>query len=708
MATSYWQPSGGPDEQISGFGPYFTTGTWFKLSKDTLVTHLGGKFGASSSNVQLCWRIYRVWDGAKVANIEQVNATQGGWIWWALGTPVTLQANVEYKLCLYNASGLNYSQHNELNGDAGDFTDSTSLSGVTITYREQRYYSQEGQDINPTGGPLSNNIPLFGFGATVNTAPNAPTITSPTAGQYVNTRTPTITWTFSDPDAGDSQYAFNIQTVDPAYSYVIWDSGWIVGSQKSYTLPSGAYTMDGNVYVRMKVQDSSGVINTANGSGPDISFQNQRFWIDTVAPTGSRADAQTRYLNASNKTSVTFTVNASDNLLLNNVQFPTWGDSGGQNDINWYNGTNNGNGTWSKTVNFNSHDGGIDQHYNIHVYAYDQAGSSANIAVYDVYVDTVAPAAPTQTNGVLYATSNGVSWSAFNDPAPSSGLLLTTMNLQSWNGSTWVNVATYPKSVTGLTHSFTGLTPATQYRWGVTYTDNSSNVSTLNYTTFTTNTYPVTTITNLTSNGYLFDKTPRIKFTVTDANDATLTNFQVQFATDAAFTQNVGVLESASTPAYFSASSAPSGSTIYFTSPADAPVTGLWYIRARAYDGKDWGPFSTVSFTIQAISWATTVAANDTTVSKRTIDEIRTKVNAVRQARGLAVANWTDPTIVDWNGGIPTLIKITHLIELRQAIVDIYTALSVTAPTWSDNIIDSTVDREGTHWIELRSFLQAV
>lgn len=541
----------------------------------------------------------------------------------------------------------------------------------------------------------------------LNAAPNAPTITSPTSGQKVNTRTPTITWTFSDPDAGNTQSAFNVQIVNSAYSAILWDSGWISSSATSYALPAGAITADGTYYVRMMVKDNSGVVNTANGRGPDPSFDNIQFIVDTVLPTGSRADANPRYLNASNKTAVTFTVNAADNVLLNNVQFAVWGDSGGQNDIVWYNGTNNGNGTWSKTVNFNSHDGGIDQHYNVHVYAYDQAGNSANIAIYDVWVDTRNPDAPTQTNGVLYATSNGVSWTAFSDGAASSGLLLTTMNLQSWNGSAWVNVATYPKSVTGITHSFTGLTPGTQYRWGVTYTDNSSNVSTLNYTTFTTNTYSVTTTVNLASAGSILNQKPKIKFTATDANDATLSNFQIQISTVNTFASTVLDTTSSVVAAGWGATSLSSGGTNSYTPQVNLPV-GTLYVRMRAYDGKDWGTWSaTITMIIKAISWPTTIADADTAISKRTIDNIRIEINNVRQARGLAVANWTDSVIKDWNDPARTSIRMGHLIEIRQAIVDIYSALSLIAPTWTDNIISTSTVRKGKHWSELRTYLAA-
>lgn len=48
------------------------------------------------------------------------------------------------------------------------------------------------------------------------------------------------------------------------------------------------------------------------------------------------------------------------------VQFPTWSDTNGQDDIVWYEGTNNGNGTWSATVNSANHNNG--GNYTTHAY----------------------------------------------------------------------------------------------------------------------------------------------------------------------------------------------------------------------------------------------------------------------------------------------------------------------------------------------------
>ena len=48
------------------------------------------------------------------------------------------------------------------------------------------------------------------------------------------------------------------------------------------------------------------------------------------------------------------------------VQFPTWSETNGQDDIVWYSGVNRGNGTWSVTVDSNNHKHG--GKYNTHAY----------------------------------------------------------------------------------------------------------------------------------------------------------------------------------------------------------------------------------------------------------------------------------------------------------------------------------------------------
>lgn len=540
---------------------------------------------------------------------------------------------------------------------------------------------------------------VYTWSRSFNSPPNPPVNLlvdgKPITGAYTNNKRPVFNWTFNDPNAGDYQTAFEVAVSRDGFA--TWYTGSGVTTSGNQYWQCGVDLPDGNVWqIAVRTADSSGVFSDWAG------FVN--FTIDTTPPVigGITPPVSTR--NATQRIAI---FNVSDNLsgirnvdvyILNKAENAWQGP---------FAAINAGGGTWY--YDFNVAWEGEGGRHVVDIWVYNNAGSGAlaeTIVIYDI----TPHAAPTQTNGILYATSNSVSWSAYYDYGSLAGLLLTTLYLEKWNGSTYVTESGYPKSVAGLSNAITGLTPATQYRWGVTYTDNAGNVSPLNYTNFTTNSYAVSTINNLVSGGVVYKPRPRIKFTVTDANDATLTDFEVQFATDAAFTQNVGGGRASQVPAQFSATSAASGSTIFFTPVGDRSA-GSWYVRVMGYDGKDWGLWSAaVQFTIAAATFPTTIAANDTTISKRTIDDIRSKVNAVRQGRGMAVIVWTDSAVKDWtNGASSTDIRTIHLIELRQAINDIYVALNVTVPTWNvDPIIDTTVDRKGQHWIDLRNNLVLV
>lgn len=65
------------------------------------------------------------------------------------------------------------------------------------------------------------------------------------------------------------------------------------------------------------------------------------------------------------------------------VQFPTWSDANGQDDIVWYSGTNHGNGTWSAVIDSMNHaSGGA---YTTHVYVTDASGKHAvGVATYSL------------------------------------------------------------------------------------------------------------------------------------------------------------------------------------------------------------------------------------------------------------------------------------------------------------------------------------
>jgi len=67
-------------------------------------------------------------------------------------------------------------------------------------------------------------------------APNAPTL--PSYGSCFLTSTPTLSWTFSDPDPGDTQSAYRVQIVRASDNAVVIDTGKVTSSASQYTVPA--------------------------------------------------------------------------------------------------------------------------------------------------------------------------------------------------------------------------------------------------------------------------------------------------------------------------------------------------------------------------------------------------------------------------------------------------------------------------------------
>jgi hypothetical protein len=88
-----------------------------------------------------------------------------------------------------------------------------------------------------------------------------------------------------------------------------------------------------------------------------------------------------------------------------------------------------------------------------------------------------------------------------------------------------------------------------------------------------------------------------------------------------------------------------------------------------------------------------------TTVIKAThIGELRTAVSAARARNGLPAVTWTDPTL---SGG---MIKAIHISELRAALNAVYTKLSRTLPSYTDpTIVPGQTASKAAHVQELRN-----
>ncbi|XOK62648.1 DNRLRE domain-containing protein [Paenibacillus elgii] len=217
-----------------------------------------------------------------------------------------------------------------------------------------------------------------------NHAPNAPGLNTPGHGSITNNRNPVFNWTFSDQDGGDYQTAWQIQVSagdGGAFTNIYMDSGKNTTATNQWTF----YNFGDNQYFyRIRTWDRYDAVSPWSWV-PWFGIENQ-------PPTCTGGTPSPRYLKVDPGGSFRVEVTGvSDNWSgVRNVQFATWTEAGGQDDIRWYDGVNAGGGTWYYDVPLANH-GNAEGKYNCHVYAWDFAGNSANIRVIDTYVDRTPP-----------------------------------------------------------------------------------------------------------------------------------------------------------------------------------------------------------------------------------------------------------------------------------------------------------------------------
>jgi len=107
--------------------------------------------------------------------------------------------------------------------------------------------------VNYTGTITVEQAPY----APLNVSPGSATSTTP----VLISPTPTLSWTFSDPDAGDSQSAYDVLIYNSNGTSLIRDSGWINSSANSYTVPAGTLTSGTTYSWIVKVKDSKGAVS---------------------------------------------------------------------------------------------------------------------------------------------------------------------------------------------------------------------------------------------------------------------------------------------------------------------------------------------------------------------------------------------------------------------------------------------------------------
>ncbi|MCL6454375.1 MAG: hypothetical protein K6T78_12255 [Alicyclobacillus sp.] len=94
------------------------------------------------------------------------------------------------------------------------------------------------------------------YDVAVDSPPNAPILVS--QPNFDATTAQTLTWQFSDPDAGDSQSAYQLQILDTAAGTNVVDTGKVASTASSYALAANTLTNGKQYQWRVTTWDSSG------------------------------------------------------------------------------------------------------------------------------------------------------------------------------------------------------------------------------------------------------------------------------------------------------------------------------------------------------------------------------------------------------------------------------------------------------------------
>ena len=117
----------------------------------------------------------------------------------------------------------------------------------------------------------------------------------------------------------------------------------------------------GNYTIHIYITSGNGVM-TFGGTAPGVNVK--AVSQDTKITAEDTNGKETKYL---------LTANASSLGSVKAVQFATWSEEGGQDDIRWYNGSKGSSGKWTATADIKNHK--TAGRYNVHAYATLSNGS---------------------------------------------------------------------------------------------------------------------------------------------------------------------------------------------------------------------------------------------------------------------------------------------------------------------------------------------
>lgn len=171
------------------------------------------------------------------------------------------------------------------------------------------------------------------------------------------------------------------------------------------------------------------------------------------------------------------------------------------------------------------------------------------------------------------------------------------------------------------------------------------------------------------------------------------------------FSLTVSATDADGDPLTYSATGLPAGTSI---NPSTGAITGTVLpgsssITVTASDGQAQGS-ATFTLTVTAAFTDDPLVPGTHSMRAVHITELRTRINALRVARGLPAVTWEDPVIV---AGV-TQVKLAHITAMRNALNGVYSAMSRPAPAYTDPTLTAGMPIKAAHINQLRAAVIAV
>lgn len=254
----------------------------------------------------------------------------------------------------------------------------------------------------------------------INTAPTAPTITSPTDGEVKDVAVALpVVWTFNDPDAGDTQSAYSLRKQIGTASYSYWNGSVWTATEDASTKIS-----------------SSGTTHTISSSWGADGDANHKYAVKTWdAADAGPSDWDEVYIIPSAKDNPTVTAITTVTAPTYDVtwtvatqtkyQLKVYADSGGSpvTSTVYYNSGIQVSAVTSHSTPFP--DNSVTRH--VGVTTWNDEGLQSTEDTEQLAVSYPVPPTPTVSMSTT-GSESGVIWVAVNNPTPGGGETVTDSN----------------------------------------------------------------------------------------------------------------------------------------------------------------------------------------------------------------------------------------------------------------------------------------